>query len=431
MTLALISVIAGLLFLLVIRVPIALALFTVSFLGIVAIRGLRPALQIVAQEPFSFVSSWTLSAVPLFIFMGLLVQTTGMSASLFNASRLWLSRLPGGLAVAANFSCAGFAAASGSSVSTAAAMGRLAIPEMLRYGYQPGLSTAVVASAGTLGSLIPPSIIFILYGIFAQVSVNKLFLAGILPGLLTAGVYTVMIVVRCKLDPTLAPKITEKVSWKERFASLLDVLPLVMVIVFVLGGIYAAIFTATEAGAFGALSVIVVAMLQKRLNIANISEALMSAVINTAKIFFIAIGAVLLTKFLAITGSGAKLADLALTLQDSKFLLLSMMVVTYLILGMFLDPIGVLLITIPVFLPVLNAIGFDLILFGVLVVKFIEIGLLTPPVGLNVFVIKSVVGDSVSLVQIFKGVGWFLACEAVVVALLFAFPSISLLLPYW
>jgi len=431
MTLALILVIVSLLFLLAIRVPIGIALFTVSFFGIAAVRGMRPALQIVAQEPFSFVSSWTLSAIPLFIFMGLLVQTTGMSSSLFHASRLWLSRLPGGLAVAANFSCAGFAAASGSSVSTAAAMGRLAIPEMLRYGYQPGLATGVVASAGTLGSLIPPSIIFILYGIFAQVSVGKLFLAGILPGLLTAGVYTVMIVVRCKLNPALAPKIEEDVTWKERFSSLGDVMPLVVVIGLVLGGIYAAIFTATEAGAFGALSVLVIALLQKRLNFQNISEALMAAVINTAKIFFIAIGAVLLTKFLAITGSGAKLADLASSLQGNRFLLLSMMVLTYLVLGMFLDPIGVLLITIPVFLPVLNAIGFDLILFGVLVVKFIEIGLLTPPVGLNVFVIKSVVGDSVSLVQIFRGVGWFLVCEAVVVALLFSFPSISLFLPNW
>lgn len=425
----LVLAIVALLALLAIRVPIAVALIGVSLVGTAAVRGWRPALQIFAQEPFSFVSSWTLSAVPLFIFMGVLVHTTGLSSALFHACRLWLSRLPGGLAVAANFACAGFSAASGSSVSTAAAMGRLAIPEMLRYGYQPGLATAVVASAGTLGSLIPPSIIFILYGIFAGVSINDLFLAGILPGLLTAGVYAVMIVVRCKLNPELAPSTTEEISWGDRIRSLQGVLPLIAVVFIVLGGIYSGVFTATEAGAFGALSVMVVAMLQRRLSFANLTEALLDAVVSTAKIFFIAIGAVLLTKFLAITGTGAQLAQLSAGLQDNPVLLLAMMVAIYLVLGMFLDPIGILLITIPVFLPILKAIDFDLVLYGVLVVKFIEIGLLTPPVGLNVFVIKSVVGDEVAVGRIFSGVTWFLLCEVIVVTLLFSFPEISLFLP--
>lgn len=429
MTIALLAVLGGLMVLLALRVPIALALFTVSFLGIASVRGLKPALQIVAQEPFAFVSSWTLSAIPLFIFMGFLVQTTGMSGSLFHACRLWLSRLPGGLAVAANFACAGFSAASGSSVSTAAAMGRLAVPEMLRYRYDPGLATAVVASAGTLGSLIPPSIVFILYGIFAGVSINKLFLAGILPGLLTAAIYAVMIVVRCSLRPSLAPRVQEEIGWGEKVASLTGILPLLSVIVIVLGGIYAGLLTATEAGAFGAFAVLVVALVQGRLNLASVVDALVAAVVSTTKIFFIAVGAVLLTKFLAITGSGHQLAQWALSLKDDTALLMAMMIATYLVLGMFLDPIGILLITIPVFLPVLDAIGFDLVLFGVLVVKFIEIGLLTPPVGLNVFVIKSVVATDISLAQMFRGVAWFLLCEAVVVALLFSFPSISLFLP--
>lgn len=429
MGVVLLCVLVGLLVLLAARVPIAVALFAVSFLGIVAVRGLNPALQIVAQEPLSFVSAWTLSSVPLFIFMGFLVETTGMSSSLFRACRLWLAKLPGGLAVAANFACAGFSAASGSSVSTAATMGRLAIPEMRRYGYQGGLSAAVVASAGTLGSMIPPSTIFILYGIFAGVSINKLFLAGILPGILTAAVYAVMIVIRCSINPSLAPPIKEPVAWRERLSSLWDVLPLGIVIGIVMGGIYASIFTATEAGAFGALAVLCVAVIQRRVSVTNISDALMRAVVSTTKIFFIAIAAVLLTKFIAITGSGAQLARWASMLQDTPSLLIAMIILTYLVLGMFLDPIGILLITIPVFLPVLKVVGFDLILFGVLVVKFIEIGLLTPPVGLNVFVIKGVVGDDITLVDIFKGVGWFLICEVIVLTLLFSFPSISLLLP--
>lgn len=314
-------------------------------------------------------------------------------------------------------------------MSTAAAMGRIAIPEMLRSGYQPGLSSAVVASAGTLGSLIPPSIIFILYGIFAGVSINKLFLAGILPGVLTAVVYAAMIVIRCKINPTLAPPLQEHFSWRERFSSLGAVLPLIVIIIIVLGGIYGGIFTATEAGAFGALSVIIIAIFQRRLNFTNLKDALVEAVINTTKIFLIAIGAILLTKFLAITGSGAQLAELANSLQGNTFLLMVMLVVTYLILGMFLDPIGILLITVPVFLPVLQALDFDLILYGVIVVKFIEIGLLTPPVGLNVFVIKSVVGDKITVGEIFKGVSWFLLCESIIVILLFSFPQISLFLP--
>ena len=428
-TVVLILAIIVLFALLAVRVPIAIALISVSVVGIVLVRGLRPAMQIFAQEPFSFVSSWTLSAIPLFIFMGTLVHSTGLSAALFRASRLWLSRLPGGLAVAANFACAGFSAASGSSVSTAAAMGRIAIPEMLRHGYQPGLATAVVASAGTLGSLIPPSIIFILYGIFAGVSINKLFLAGILPGLLTAGLYVVMIMIRCAISPNLAPVVVDDVTWRERFTSLIGVLPLIVIIAVVLGGIYGGLFTATEAGAFGALSVMITAFLQRRLTFASLKEALFEAVISTTKIFFVAIGAVLLTKFLAITGSGVQLAQLAVAMQDNTLMMLVMMVVIYLILGMFLDPIGILLITLPVFLPVLKAIDFDLILYGVLVVKFIEIGLLTPPVGLNVFVIKSVVSNDIPVGAIFKGVAWFLLCETIVVLLLFSFPQISLFLP--
>lgn len=421
--------VAALLFLLAIRVPIAIALMTVSMVGIALVRGVGPMLQIVQQEPYSFAASWTLSAIPLFILMGVLAHTTGLSSSLFHASRLWLGRLPGGLAIAANFACAGFGAASGSSLAAASAMGKIAIPDMLKYGYDKGLATGVVASAGTLGSMIPPSIAFIVYGIFASVPIDQLFIAGIFPGLLTASVYALMIYARCRANPQLAPAVLHKADRRELTRATLDLLPIGIVIFVIIGGIYGGIFTATEAGAFGAFAVLVVSTVQRRMSWAKFRSAVVEAITSTAQIFFIAIGAVLFTRFVALTGGGSVVADFASQYVASPVLLLLLAAVVYLILGLFLDPLGIILITLPIFLPAMREAGVDLVLFGVLVVKFIEIGLMTPPVGLNVFVVKSVSPVEISIEQIFKGVGWFLACEVLVVSLLIAFPQISLFLP--
>jgi tripartite ATP-independent transporter DctM subunit len=361
--------------------------------------------------------------------MGSVAHHSGISSALFRAARLWLSGLPGGLAVATNFACAGFAAASGSSVATAAAMGRVAIPEMLRAGYDKGLTTGTVAAAGTLGSLIPPSILFVLYGIFAEVSITKLLIAGVFPGLLTAAIYAGMIITRCKLNPRLAPQKSVDASWRERLEALGAVWPLLVLILGIIGGLYTGLVTPTEAGAFGAFLAFVVAFFQKRLTWQVIKDSVNEAVTSTARIFFVAVGAVMLTKFLALTGVpvflGQMIGDWAL---DPLLLVIGASLI-YLVLGMFLDPLGILLITLPILLPMFEALHLDLIWFGVLVVKYLEIGLLTPPVGFNVYVIKSVVGDTISLETIFRGVMWFLACEVIVVALLVAYPEISLYLP--
>ncbi len=411
------------------RVPIGAALGLVAFVGIASIRSVDVAFSALRTTPFEFAAHWSLSAIPMFLLMGAVAYYSGISSALFEAARLWLGKLPGGLAVAATFACAGFAAASGASIATAAAMGRITIPEMLAIKYDKGLAAGVVASAGTLGTLIPPSILMVLYGIFAEVSVSKLFIAGILPGILTALVYSGMIVVRCRLDPRLAPDIAFEASWRERFVALKEIWPLAALVAGIIGGLYAGVFTATEAGAAGAAFAILIVSLQGRMTMERLKLSVLEALRSTARIFFVAVGAVLLTRFLALTGVPAHLATVVGGWAADPLLLVISASLVYVLLGMFLDPLGVMLLTLPLFLPMFIALDLDLIWFGILVIKYLEIGLITPPVGMNVYVIKGVVGDSIELERIFKGVAWFLVCDAVVIALIVAFPGIALLLP--
>lgn len=423
------SGLGALLVLIALRVPVGFALMIVSMFGVAALKGWEVAGGMLRTEPFDFAAHWSFSAIPMFLLMGSVAHNSGISTALFKAARLWLGGLPGGLAVAANFACAGFAAASGSSTATAAAMGRISVPEMTKAGYDPGLSTGTVASAGTLGAMIPPSIAFVLYGIFAEVSISKLFIAGVLPGIMTAFIYATMIMVRCKINPSLGPAQAQDASRAEKFEALAEVWPLLALILVIIGGLYGGIFTPTEAGAFGAFASFLIAFLQGRLNMSVFRNSLFEALSGTARIFWVAIGAVLLTRFLAMTGAEGFLRDMVGSWAADPILLVLAASIIYIILGMFLDPLGLLLITLPLLLPMFEALNLDLIWFGVLVVKYIEIGLLTPPVGLNVYVIKSVVGQDISLETIFKGVAWFIVCEVIVVLLLVAFPQISLYLP--
>jgi C4-dicarboxylate transporter DctM subunit len=411
------------------RVPIGLALASVAFGGLVVRIGFEPTIALVTRLPYEFAATWEFSAIPMFIFMGTIAVHTGMTSSLFKAGRLWLGRLPGGLAVATNFAAAGFGAASGSSLATTVAMGKIGIPEMLRYGYQPGLAAAVCACGGTLAALIPPSIPLLVYGILAEQSVAKLFIAGIMPGILTAVVYAALIIVRCSVDSTLAPPLRERPSWREKFRVIPDVWPLPLLVLAVMGGIYGGIMSPTEAGAFGAFVAGVIAVLQRRLTFGLLRRSLRDALYGTSQILFIAIGGLMLSRYMALVGLPNFLSQTVIGWSLDPLLLILATSAIYLILGMFLDPLGIMLLTIPVFLPLFKALGYDLIWFGVIVVKFIEIGLLTPPVGLNVFAVKSVVGDRMSLETIFRGVAWFLLAELVVMIILFAFPIVTLWLP--
>jgi C4-dicarboxylate transporter DctM subunit len=422
-------VIAALFILLALRVPIGVSLGGVSVVGIYLLKGSSAAFGAAITMPHDFYAKWELSAIPMFLLMGAVAFHSGMTAGLFSCARLWLSRLPGGLAVATNFAAALFSAVSGSSVATAAAMGRIAVPEMLRYKYQPGLATAVAAASGTIGSLIPPGILFVLYGMFTGQPIGQLLMAGVLPGLLTVFVYSAMIVVRCKLNPSLAPPVLDRVTWTERFVSLRAIWPLPLLIFAVMGVLYAGWATATEAAALGALISFLIAGVQRKLTGKAMLDSIMETLKGTAMIFFIGVGAILFTRFLAFAGVPQYMSSLASVFADNPFLLLVVVSVVYLVLGMFLDGLGLLMLTLPVFLPFFQAAGLDLIWMGVIIVKFVEISLITPPVGLNAFVIKSVVGNGISLGTIFKALNWFMAAEILIMGLLFAFPEISLFIP--
>lgn len=418
--------------LIAVRLPIGVALGIVAMIGLTLQRNFHVALNVLQHTPFEIAASWDLSAIPMFILMGSIAHNTGISKSLFNAARLWFGRLPGGLAVATNLASAGFAAASGSSMATAATMSRLAVPEMLKSGYDKGLASGVVASAGTLGALIPPSIMFVIYGVFSETSITKLLIAGVLPGLLTAAVYTAMIMVRCKLNPALAPKVSvgeNESVWRRRWASLIPVWPLLVLIIGIIGGLYGGIFTPTEAGAAGAFLSCIVAATQGRLTPKTLSKSLLEAVMTTATLLFVAYGAIMYTKFLALAGMPGFLGGLIGDWAVNPTLLVIGASIMYLILGMFLDPMGVLLLSLPIVQPMFAKAGADPVWLGVIIVKYVEIGLLTPPVGFNVYVVNGAVGDSIPLETIFRGVGWFLLCEAVVMILLIGFPQISLWLP--
>jgi tripartite ATP-independent transporter DctM subunit len=414
------------------RVPIGVSMASVAFFGLWYLRDLHVALSVLRDTPFVFAASWDLSAIPMFLLMGAVAGNSGIGTALFRAAVAWFGKLPGGLAVATNWASAGFGAASGSSVAAAAVMARLAVPEMLKHKYDKGLATGVCASGGTLDALIPPSISFVIYGIFAEVSIVKLLLAGILPGILTATVYMIMIVGRAWFNPKLAPPVEfpdREAMWRERWASLAEIWPIVVLILGVIGGLYMGIVTPTEGGAAGALLAVVIGFIQRKLGWAGLVDSFKDAIGTTSQLFFVGIGAVVYTKFLALAGSAEMFTQLIGSWAIDPILLVIAVSIIYVILGMFLDPLGMILLTIPVFVPMFAALKMDLVWFGVLVVKYIGIGLLTPPVGFNVYVVKNAVGDSIPLETIFKGCFWFLVCEIFIMTLLIAFPQISLWLP--
>lgn len=421
---------AGLIGLLAIRVPVGIALSVVSLTGLWAIRGMNGALGAIKGIPYDFTAHWTLSAIPMFLLMGTIIANSGMTSSLYKAMRVWLGWLPGGLAVATNFAGAGFAAASGSSMATTATLGKVAVPEMLRSGYQPGLATGVATAVGTLGAVIPPSIIIVLYAIFAQAPVGQVLIAGVIPGLLTAFAYAALIIIRVKLNPELAPPYKgEKLTLAGHWGILRPIWPLPILVLAVVGGIYSGFMTATESGAAGVVLAIIVTSLQGSFSFSILKQSLIEAAETTASLILIAIGAALFTRFLAFSGIPNLLSDMIAAGGASPLAIVLSISVVYILLGCFLDPLGVLLLTLPILLPVFEKADINLVWIGIILVKYIEIGMLTPPVGLNVFVMKGVVGDTVRLGDIFKGVTWFLLAEVVVMTILIAFPQVTLFLP--
>ncbi len=415
--------------LIAIRVPIGLALGLVSIIGIGIMFNMDVAWGMISATPFDYVGQWELSAAPMFLLMGFICSSTDMTRGLFLALRLYLARLPGGLAITSVGACAFFAAASGSSVATASAMARMAVPEMLDNGYDRGLATGTIAASGTLGSLIPPSVLLILYGVYAQVSVGQLFMAGFLPGLLSALIYMAMIVIRVKLKPELAGNVQINPTEEERRAAFRDVWPLPTLILVVLGGIFSGIFSPTEAGALGAFAALVIAIMRRKLTRAAMFEAVSQAVVSTASIFFILIGSLFFTRFLALSGFPRAFADAILSVSTDTWWILFAVTVIFLILGMLIDSIGLLLLTLPILVPLVNEADINPVWFGIIVIKLLEIGLITPPIGLNVYMINGALNNRVTLPEIFRGITWFLAMDMLTLIILIAFPIITLWLP--
>jgi len=423
------SGLASLFALIALRVPIGISLILVSFVGIWALIGVEVALSSLGIIPYNFASNWTLSSVPLFLFLGFVCYHTQLTQGMFKAARAWLAGVPGGLAIASIFGSAGFAAVSGSSIACSAAMGRIAVPEMLRYKYDPGLATGTVAVAGTIGALIPPSIIMILYGVIAQTSVSQLFLGGISAGLITMAGYVLVVWIRVKLNPELAHDVKEKISTQEKIRSLKDTWPIFTIMFGIFGGLFAGIFTPNEAGAVGATLACIVALVKRQMTWSAFKSSLLETLVTTSALLIIAVGASMLTRFLVFSGAGDYISDLILSFDVNDLLIILGIALIYLALGMFLEPIGAMLLTLPIILPVIESTEYSLIWFGVILTKLLEVGMITPPVGMNVFVIKSVVGNLVTTSAIFKGILWFLAMDLLIVLLLIAVPDIIMYLP--
>jgi len=423
-TIGFLSVVALTLFL-ASGVRIAFATALCGFCGLWILRGYLPAANLSVTTIFGHITSYTLLVLPLFIMMGFFAYYAGITRDLYWMARQWLGHLPGGLAIATIIGCAGFAAACGASTASAAVMGRVALPELKKYGYDDKVSTGCVAAGGTMAIMIPPSVLMVIYGFIAEQSIGALLLAGILPGLLQALSYCVMLYARFKHNPKLGPPV-KGIEWKDRLRSLKGVWGMIVLILLVMGSMYTGLATPTEAAGVGALGALAMAL--PRLAFRDFTTAMSETARTTSLIFAIVAGVLIYVHFLGFTGMPAAVADKIVHTQLSPTVILIGILLLYLFLGMFLDGIGMILLTVPIVLPTITQLGINPIVFGVLVVRMVEIGLMTPPVGLNVYVLKGVAKD-VSMNDIFRGCGWFVFVDILNVAILVAFPQIILLIP--
>ena len=414
--------------LLFLGMPIAFALMFVGFAGISYLTSIEAALPIAARTVYEVSAYYPYTVIPLFIVMGGFAGSSGMTKELYSTFDKWFRKLPGGLGIATIGACAGFAAVSGSSVATAATMGTVALPEMKRFNYHPRLATGTVAAGGTLGFLIPPSIGFIVYGMLTEQSIGKLLVAGMIPGLILAVAYMAIVVVWVKLNPSVAPVSPEAVSWRDKLSALLGVWEPLAIFLLVMGGIYGGLFTPTEAGAMGATVLFLVAIVKRKLNRQNLVEALLEAVRISVMVLFLVAGANVFSYFLALSTIPMKVASWAAALEVSPYLIHTIIVIIYLFLGCFLDAISMMVLTMPVIYPVVLALGFNPIWFGVIAVLMMEAGLITPPMGLNIFTVSGVAKD-VPIETIFRGVAPFLLSIFAIVILITIFPKLALFLP--
>jgi len=406
---------------------IGLSMLIVGFVGVVAVSGLDPAVGVLKTAPFTTAATYSLAVIPLFVFMGELAFASGMSSGLYNAGRKWLARLPGGLCCGTLAACAGFAAICGSTAATAATVGTVALPEMKASGYKDSLATGSLAAGGTLGILIPPSTGFIVYGIISETSIGRLFAAGIIPGLMLALLMIATVIVSVKISPELAPA-SPATTWKEKLASIPGLMPVLVLFAFVIGGMFSGLFTATEAAGAGAFVCLLYLLARLRFTWKGFETILRNTIKTTAMIFLIVIGATVFGYFLTMTQLPASLAGAVMDSGLNKYVVVALVILMYILLGAIMDALAMLMLTVPIFLPVVVALGFDPVWFGVVVVLACEVGLITPPVGLNVYVIGGI-AKGVPLPTIFRGALRFVIPLLVMVVILASAPIISLWLP--
>jgi C4-dicarboxylate transporter DctM subunit len=413
--------------LLAMGVPVGFSMAIAGFVGVYLIAGGEVAINILGSTPHSTTTSLLLTTIPMFVLMAEFLANGRIVNDLFMSASLWLRRLPGGLAIATVGAGAALGSLSGSSTASAASLARVAVPEMREHGYKEPLALGSVAIAGTLSAMIPPSVVLIIYGIITETSIGMLFVAGIIPGVLTAVLFCLVIAGWRWVSPSIAPA-GPSASWRARFSSLSRVIPAVFLLVVVLGALYAGAVTATEAGALGALGALVVSVIFGGLRWEQAALAVSRTVKTTAMIFIIVIGATIFSQFLALSRVTAKLADVLAVASVPSIVILIAVILIYLVLGAFMDTIGMLVLTLPVFFPLLTALGYDAVWLGIIVIKVAEIGLVTPPVGMNIFVAAgSASGD---IRDAFAGASRFILVEFIVLILIVAFPSLVTYLPY-
>ena len=410
-------------------VYIAVAMFLAGTVIIIMILDLPKALQLLGSTPFTVGSTYGYSCLPLFLLMGTFAVYAGVAEEALAVMYRWVSRLPGSLAVATTLGCGAFGAASGSSLAAASVFTRAALPVMVKYKYDIKLVTGCIAASGTFATMIPPSILLIVYGIFTETSIAKLFLAGILPGLITVLVYTVSIVLRVRRSPQLAPMSGEVFSWKDKVSALPRLWTIAVLALVVIGGIYGGLFTPTEAAAVGALAAFVMNLRKNGLKHTYLPNALKETAYVTAQIFIIIIGAVVLSRAISLSQIPVEIVRFVSGLAVPRVIIITGFLVMYFLLGMVVTASGMLAITLPVLTPIIISLGYDLIWFGIIAIKMCEIAVVTPPVGLNVYIVAGAAGKQATLEQIFAGIWPFVVCDFIVLALLIAFPQIVLFLP--
>ncbi len=409
------------------RMPLAFSMGLVGIVGIGLTRGWAPALASTAQVVHETGFAYTLSVIPLFILMGNFVARAGLAHELFAAAYAFIGHFRGGLAHATVAACAGFGAICGSSIATAATMSKVAYPSMKKMGYSDSLATGVMAAGGTLGIMIPPSTIMVIYGIITETNIGKLFAAGVIPGILTALLMMAAIVYITSKDPEHAPA-GKRSTWPERWAALRGIWGVVLLVIVVLGGIYGGLFTATEGAGFGAAGAFLFALARRRLTWAILAQVLVESARTTAMLFTLLIAATIFANFVNFTSMPNDLKEWITHLGLSPVMIITAMMFIYIVLGTVMEELTMVLLTIPLFFPIVTALGFDPVWFGVLIVMIVQIGLISPPVGMNLFVINTLL-PKVGLSNIFKGCWPFVAVMIFVLGLLIAFPQISLWLP--